>query len=200
MDSFCCWKQCCGNCSWPPRSCAHDTMLPLPKHFQASSCLQAFAFRNSDSDCSFIQLLSRVCVVGILQECKSQRYHSSSERRAGDETHLVAIDQKFIKIVTVLQLRAAAQWCCQGGGTSLLVFRTLCEPAPPCWWPPRYLLRLMTALLQPPTPAAGCGSGLLPLPLILPSSLNILHNTFCSLFYPATTLWKGLFETSRKTL
>lgn len=76
MDSFCCRKQCCGNCSWPPRSCAHNTMLPLPKHFQASSCLQGFDFSNSDSNCSFIQFLSRVCVVGILQECESQRYHS----------------------------------------------------------------------------------------------------------------------------
>lgn len=76
MDSFCCRKQCCGNCSWPPKSCAHDTMLPLPKHFQASWCLQDFDFSNSDNNCSFIQFLSRVSVVGILHDCKSQRYHS----------------------------------------------------------------------------------------------------------------------------
>lgn len=74
----------------------------------------------------------------------------------------------------MLQLCAAAQWCCQGGDTALLVFRTLCEPAPPCSWPPNYLLRLMTALLQASTPASGCGSGLPPLPprpSILPKHL-----------------------------
>lgn len=46
------------------------------KHFQASWCLQDFDFSNSDGNCSFIQFLSRVCVVGILHEHKSQRYHS----------------------------------------------------------------------------------------------------------------------------
>lgn len=75
----------------------------------------------------------------------------------------------------MLQLRAAAaQWCCQGGETALLVFRTLCEPAPPCLWPPNYLLRLMIALLKASTPASGCGSELLPLPFhpsILPKKI-----------------------------
>lgn len=52
----------------------------------------------------------------------------------------------------MLQLRAAAQRRCQGGDAALLVFRTLCEPAPPCSWPPKHLLRLMTALLRSPRP------------------------------------------------
>lgn len=76
MNYSCCTKQCYRNCSWPPRSHAHNIRLPLPKHFQASWCLQDFDFSNSDSNCGCIQFLSRVCVVGIQHEGKSQRYHS----------------------------------------------------------------------------------------------------------------------------
>lgn len=42
------------------------------KHPDAHRILTAVTHSN----CSFIQLLSRVCVVGTLRECKSQRYHS----------------------------------------------------------------------------------------------------------------------------
>lgn len=55
-----------------------DHVLTTPCfHFQNSSKHpHACRLLTLDSNRSFIQFLSRVCVVGILQECKSQRYHS----------------------------------------------------------------------------------------------------------------------------
>lgn len=199
MDSFCWGKQCCGNCSQLPGSCAHDTMLPLSKHFQASWWLQDFDFSNSDSNCSFIQFLSRVCVVGILHECKSQRYHSRLWTKGWWWNSFSSNRLKVYQNSYCAPAACSSTVALSGRGysssgfqdslwTCSTLFLTSQLPTPPDDCTPPGFHSCLGMWVRAASAAR------------FPSSQRIFHNTFCSLFYPATTLWKGFFRTSRKTL
>lgn len=86
-----CFEKLKKHAQWIISAAENNATETAPDHQDHMPTTPGFLFQNTlkrpdacriltsvtqDSNCSCIQFLSRVCVVGILHESKSQRYHS----------------------------------------------------------------------------------------------------------------------------